>query len=239
MLYRNIESPIDCQILQDDLNSLSQWETDWQMKFNVAKCHSMRVTRHLPDKQILFDYVAFRADRKSKAVRSGGVFILVRDNLRVTEQPEFKADCELIWVKLEVTGSHPLYIGAYYKPHEEDLTSLTELRKSIEQVGKKNGNIWLLGDFNLPGLTWTDNIPLLKSTLSSKPVYEYFLDLINDFGLCQMVTEPTRHSPDNTLDLFLTSNPTLIQRVDILPGLGDPEKSTCLQRPTGKSSNLS
>ena len=36
-----------------------------------------------------------------------------------------------------------------------------------------------------------------------------------------MVTEPTRHSPDNTLDLFLTSNPTLIQRVDILPGLGD------------------
>ena len=56
VLYRNIKSPVDCQILQDDLNSLSQWETDWQMKFNVAKCHSMRVTRHLPDKQILFDY---------------------------------------------------------------------------------------------------------------------------------------------------------------------------------------
>ena len=36
-----------------------------------------------------------------------------------------------------------------------------------------------------------------------------------------MVTEPTRHSPGNTLDLFLTSNPTLIQKVDILPGLGD------------------
>ena len=32
VLYRNIKSPIDCQILQDDLNSLSQWETDWQMK---------------------------------------------------------------------------------------------------------------------------------------------------------------------------------------------------------------
>ena len=47
VLYRNIKSPIDCQILQDDLNRLSQWETDWQMKFNVVKCHSMRVTRHL------------------------------------------------------------------------------------------------------------------------------------------------------------------------------------------------
>ena len=56
VLYRNIRSPMDCQILQDDLNNLAQWETDWQMKFNVAKCHSMRVIRHPPDKQIHFDY---------------------------------------------------------------------------------------------------------------------------------------------------------------------------------------
>ena len=48
VLYRNIESPMDCQILQDDLNSLAQWEADWQMKCNVAKCHSMRVTRNHP-----------------------------------------------------------------------------------------------------------------------------------------------------------------------------------------------
>ena len=26
------------------------------MKFNVVKCHSMRVTRHPPDKHIQFDY---------------------------------------------------------------------------------------------------------------------------------------------------------------------------------------
>ena len=47
---------MDCQILQDDLNSLAHSETDWQMKFNVAKCHSMRVTRHPLDKHIQFDY---------------------------------------------------------------------------------------------------------------------------------------------------------------------------------------
>ena len=38
------KTPTDCQILQDDLNSLGQWETHWQMKFYVAKCHSTRVT---------------------------------------------------------------------------------------------------------------------------------------------------------------------------------------------------
>ena len=56
VLYRNIESPTDCQILQDDLNSLAQWEADWQMKFHVAKCDSMRVTRHPPDKHKQFEY---------------------------------------------------------------------------------------------------------------------------------------------------------------------------------------
>ena len=42
--------------LQEDLTSLGQCEADWQMKFNVAKCHSMRVTRHQHHKHILFDY---------------------------------------------------------------------------------------------------------------------------------------------------------------------------------------
>ena len=37
-------------------SSLGQWEADWQMKFNVAKCYSLRVTWHQHHKQILFDY---------------------------------------------------------------------------------------------------------------------------------------------------------------------------------------
>ena len=56
VVYRNIYSPSDCLILQDDVDRLAQWEADWQMKFNVAKCHAMRVSRHLPDKQIKFNY---------------------------------------------------------------------------------------------------------------------------------------------------------------------------------------
>ena len=41
VLYRNIHSLQDCLILQEELTSLGQWEADWQMKFNIAKCHSM------------------------------------------------------------------------------------------------------------------------------------------------------------------------------------------------------
>ena len=56
VLYRNIHSLQDCLALQEDLTSLGQWEADRQMKFNVTKCHSMRVTLHQHHKQILFDY---------------------------------------------------------------------------------------------------------------------------------------------------------------------------------------
>ena len=56
VLYRYIYSIQDCLIRQEDLTSLGQWEVDWQMKFNVAKCHSMIVSGHQQHKQILFDY---------------------------------------------------------------------------------------------------------------------------------------------------------------------------------------
>ena len=53
--YRDIHSLQDCLILQEDITGLGQWGADWKMKFDVAKCHSMRVTQHQYHKQILFD----------------------------------------------------------------------------------------------------------------------------------------------------------------------------------------
>ena len=85
---------------------------------------------------------------------------IVRNSLICTEQAQFRTNCEMVWVKLEVTGVHPLYICAYYKPSEEDQDSMMELRRSVEivkrQTSETKGNIWVLGDFNLPNLNRTD-----------------------------------------------------------------------------------
>ena len=43
--------------------------------------------------------------------------------------------------------------------------------------------------------------------------------MLDDFDLVQMVNEPTRCV--NVLDLFLTSNHTLVQKVEIVPGIAD------------------
>jgi len=44
-LYRDIATPEDSQILQDDLSKLEAWESKWQMTFNADKCLVLPVTR--------------------------------------------------------------------------------------------------------------------------------------------------------------------------------------------------
>ena len=80
VLYRNIKTLTDCQILQDYLNSLGQWETDWQTKFYVAKCHSMRVTRHIPSNQIHFNY-SLHQKTFEQAQSAKNLGITITDNL--------------------------------------------------------------------------------------------------------------------------------------------------------------
>ena len=71
VLYRNIQSLQDCLISQEDLDSLGLWEADWQIKFNVAKFHSMRLTRHYSHKQIIYDYTLHQQTLEN--VQSGKV----------------------------------------------------------------------------------------------------------------------------------------------------------------------
>ena len=62
-------------------------------------------------------------------------------------------------------------------------------------------------------------MPSIKSGCSLHTHYEDFVDFLDDFSLAQMVTEPTRG--DNILDYFLTSNPTLVNNIEIHPGIAD------------------
>ncbi len=41
---RQINSPTDAKILQDDLLQLERWEKTWHMEFNINKCMVLTVT---------------------------------------------------------------------------------------------------------------------------------------------------------------------------------------------------
>ena len=45
---RRSDSPSDCAKLLDDLDNLSKWATQWQMLFNIDKCHILHLGKHNP-----------------------------------------------------------------------------------------------------------------------------------------------------------------------------------------------
>ena len=45
LIYKTIESPRDTITLQEDLNALEKWESDWQMSFHPEKCTTIHITK--------------------------------------------------------------------------------------------------------------------------------------------------------------------------------------------------
>ena len=45
IVYRSIRNVHDAILLQNDLNSIAEWELTWEMKFNIDKCFIMRSGR--------------------------------------------------------------------------------------------------------------------------------------------------------------------------------------------------
>ena len=130
---------------------------------------------------------------------------------------DIKSDCEDAWIKIGLFGSKSILIGAYYKPHEHDQQCWEEFSKSLSKARKLNCNIWVAGDFNLPKMDWDHVCP--SPDCKHPSFYRKITEVLNDSNLTQTVSLPTRDS--NILDLFFTTNPTLVQRVSIIPGISD------------------
>ena len=103
-----------------------------------------------------------------------------------------------------------------------DAQSLEELNRSLEKVSMRKYNIWVFGYFNFPKFSWdSEQVPTIKPGFKYPSIYNSFISCLDDYSLVQMVSKPTRG--DNNLDLFLTSNHTLVNNVEILSGISDHE----------------
>ncbi|XP_053398333.1 uncharacterized protein LOC123552572 [Mercenaria mercenaria] len=194
-----------------DLHQLIQ-----QVKPDIISCTETWLKPDIQTSEIFpkdLNFQVFRDDRTSG--QGGGVLTAISKHLISQEEPELKTNCNLSWAKITIKGAKDIYIGTYYKPHENDEDSLTELWSSLSKV-PQDSTIWLLGDFNLPDIDWSSEVP--KSKCRFKEMYEDFIDRINSFNLQQMVKIPTRN--ENILDLFLTNFPSLVQCTKTIPCLG-------------------
>jgi hypothetical protein len=93
------------------------------------------------------------------------------------------------------TKSGLLHLVLIYRPPSSNAENLISLYNLIEKMPQ---NSIILGDFNLPGLNWEENIATGQG--------RRLLDVATDNGLVQLVKFPT-HRKGNILDLILTNCP--------------------------------
>jgi hypothetical protein len=162
------------------------------------------------------EYSVFRKDRETDAKKTGGgVFILARREFICVDIP-ITTKCELQAVELKLHDQQNVKICNFYRPPWSDDEYVEDFAQAIQQVDKKgHGNIWIGGDFNIPHVDWSE-AKILPGNLNVKKC-NIVIDLMNDIAVTQVNSQPTRKN--NILDLFFTSNPTLVNRVTTTPPL--------------------
>jgi len=176
------------------------------------------LTPDVMNSEIIPPELEYNIYRKDRPDGYGGVMLAVSNKISSVDLPFLNTDCEIIWAKLCITGS-PVHVAAYYRPHISDEHSLIQLDLSLHKLQECSNNpiILLTGDFNLPGIEWSENI--IKHSSPFKALHEFSLEILQDHGLQQLVTFPTRES--NTLDLVSTNRPSSVLNIHSSTGISD------------------
>lgn len=129
-------------------------------------------------------------------------------------------ETELISVKLQLNRAKSIIISSFYRPPNmtEDTYSSAALEELIKlKHDNQKSDFWIGGDFNLPDMNWSSLT--VTSNQYSYAMTDTYLDILRNCNVEQIVDFPTRGN--KTLDIFLTSNPGLIDRCKPIPGVGD------------------
>jgi hypothetical protein len=103
------------------------------------------------------------------------------------------------------------YRPPYYDSDALSYRYLNAFINCLESLCDVNYNIFIVGDFNMPDVNWSD----LVSKGNHVNFSSMMLDFVCDNGLSQCVHEPTREN--NLLDLVLTNDPLLVSECVVCP----------------------
>ena len=172
------------------------------------------------------NYTVYRKDHN---INGGGVFVATctKDSIILSEEPTLDSDCEIMWTtytcSIQFGNSKPLLVASYYNPNKSDIKSLdnicSHLLKNVSQKNKcQYPNVIIGGDYNLPDINWTDWTP---NNTKTKSYPEKFLNFLVENSLSQLQTKITRPISNSVVDLLVTTNPNIIENMQVVPGLSD------------------
>lgn len=169
-------------------------------------------------------FTIYRKDRSHCG--GGGIFIAVNATIpsypldNITTDPED----ESLWISVRASRRKELILCSFYKPPSAPSSRIDLLSQALLRVfakhKKSHPNVVIAGDFNCGDINWKVSPPLVINP-STAPMMNTLLDFIDDHALTQYVSDPTRPASLKTLDLVLSSVPSLVSNVCVQPGMSD------------------
>jgi hypothetical protein len=171
---------------------------------------------HLDDGVASSEFVdtsKFEVYRKDRDSSGGGVAFLVDITLAPYTRVIYES-YDIIAINITYNG-HSLDVCCYYRrPCFSDFIAFKEYL-NFREVNNLKGSHVVLGDFNLPGIDWSNQRVISRPALNGD-----FLDTLTQHDLSQLVRDST-HSQGNILDLLLVDDPDNVLNCEILPGISD------------------
>ena len=90
-------------------------------------------------------------------------------------------------------GHKDIRIAACYRPNVSDKVTSGELRDCLTELVSSRKTLFgivVAGDINFPGWNWEENI--IKPGSQYVGQHQDFRDILDDFGMIQHITKPTR-----------------------------------------------
>ena len=167
-------------------------------------------------------YSLYRGDHSTGSGGLGkGVAVYVSNSLNHSACPRFGDqgfDCSC-WITVKLSDNKTLLVGVVYRSPNSDDENNAKLLAMLRLATTVHCDHFVIcGDFNLPRINWSTRHCHDSDGSYSKA----FLTLIEDIGLFQHATSPTRFrgTQQSCLDLVFTNEDEMVDKVDELPPLG-------------------
>ncbi|CAB3987353.1 Hypothetical predicted protein [Paramuricea clavata] len=183
-------------------NKLREFQdTVYANQYDIVAISESWLTSDISDSELLpWNYDIFRCDRKSLTIsRGGGVLLASRSNLRCSPVVFTKNNnIELSAIEINTRSSGKILVAVVYRPPCAHTNWIYDIVESLNEC--TYSKVILLGDFNLPTITWLDGSGFCDSSDSASFT---FCQCLSDNNLFQLIDSPTRLN--NCVDLLLTN----------------------------------
>ena len=171
--------------------------------------HFMQVSRDL-DK----GYTPYRCDRPGRV--GGGVLLAINNSLNFRRRYELESDLEMVCIEINVDNSPKILLSTIYRPPDstpsKDFDSVNKIAEFLDKSTRiLKGHSIVLGDFNYPSISWTNQCGFSNSLNSADFA---FCEILSRHSLLQINPFPTRKG--NILDLIITNEPDRITNIEPL-----------------------